>query len=333
MCRLPPPDDLGAAARRMLAAEDRRRPHLMHDVGDGVGALPRGRGNAPLVGAFARREAHRRRYPTQAGRRTWGPRAWKLGSASFQRMAVAWIAMLLLCMMPSQWSPLPVESVRAMLGAAGRIGHAAGDVASASASVVTSVSTVFVGTVSGAMDFVGNFWHGIDLTDVMANVTSLSVLVDDGPGFAQMVEKASDGSLFFLEPLARAEVIEALGTVGFRMPLLRTHRHYGVLNSSAEVFLAEVRLNADGYIGVQWRRVVLAYKVRWASFAWDMMLMDPAAELVGVSTLAERVLSGLGASTFNASMAAADANTPRMLFSSVRLGARRVGLAVSWALR
>ena len=61
--------------------------------------------------------------------------------------------------------------------------------------------------------------------------------------------------------------------------------------------------------------------------------MDPAAEPVGVSTLAERVLSGLGASTFNASMAAADANTPRMLFSSVRLGARRIGLAVSWALR
>ena len=220
-----------------------------------------------------------------------------------------------------------------MLGAAGRIGHAAGDVAAASANVVTSVSTVFVGTVSGAMDFAGNFWHGIDLIDVVANVTSLSVLVDDGPCLARLVEKASNTSLFYVEPQARAEVVEALATVGFRMPLLRIRRHYGVLNSSAEVFLAEVRLNVDGYIGVQWRRVAVAYKVRWANFAWEVMLLDPAAELMGVSTLAERVLSGLGASAFNASMAAVDADTPRMLFSSVRLAARRLGLAVSWVFR
>ena len=65
-----------------------------------------------------------------------------------------------------------------MLGAAGHMGHAAGVVAAASANIVTSVSTVFVGTVSDAIDFAGNYWHGIDLIKVMASVTSLSGLVD-----------------------------------------------------------------------------------------------------------------------------------------------------------
>ena len=67
-----------------------------------------------------------------------------------------------------------------MLGAAGRIGHDAGDVAVASANAVTSVSKVFVGTVSGATDFAGNSWHGIDLIDMVVTVMSLSVLVGDG---------------------------------------------------------------------------------------------------------------------------------------------------------
>ena len=183
------------------------------------------------------------------------------------------------------------------------------------------------------MDLVGNFWRGIDLVDVVANVSSLSVLVDDGPSFALMVRSASNSSLFHLEAGARDEVVEALGTVGFRMPILRIHRHYGALNSSAAVFLAEVRLNADGYIRVQWRRVVVAYRVRWSNVAWDALLMDPAAELERVGVLARLVLDGLGASSFNASLAAADAHIPRMQFSSVRLGARRAGLLASWIFR
>ena len=51
------------------------------------------------------------------------------------------------------------------------------DVAAASANIVTSVSTAFVGTVSDAIDFAGSYWHGIDLIKVMASVTSLSGLV------------------------------------------------------------------------------------------------------------------------------------------------------------
>ena len=83
-----------------------------------------------------------------------------------------------MCMLPPQWTPLPVEPMRAMLGAAGCIGHVAGDVASVSANVVTSVSTVFVGAGSGELDFAGNYGHGIDLNNVVPTVMSLSAMVE-----------------------------------------------------------------------------------------------------------------------------------------------------------
>ena len=79
--------------------------------------------------------------------------------------------------------------------------------------------------------------------------------------------------------------------------------------------------------------MVVTFDAQWANIAWDMMRLDPASELKKVCDLSKHVLDELGASTFNASLAAADEHTPRMQFSSIRLGARRAGLAVSSIFR
>ena len=153
-------------------------------------------------------------------------------------------------------------------------------ITSSGANLTIALSDLAISVSRSSTEVVGEFWSGVDLNDVKANIT--------GSKWIMHKALAENGKFFqsemgaWLGPkdlLHQQQILLACRGVAKALPEVRKNEIYINFNNTYSEFALHVTMLPNGYVGVNYLLVQVSFSPEWANPMWSMFHWSPSSEL------------------------------------------------------